>query len=205
MALSTFLRLGGRKQNSTTRQERQCRPGLAPLELRTVMDAAVLSVVANPTSLWPPNGRLVPVTVSGIIADDDGADIGAKFKVKDEYGTVQPRGPLDLSQNPDGTFSYSFTVMLEARRLGQDRDGRQYLIVVNAFDDDSTERGSTVVTVPHDQRKRGPVDHSGPHRKPNKSLPVDAPDDDGPGHSEDHWHRRRGKPGWGHHRDRGKG
>ena len=52
----------------------------------------------------------------------------------------------------DGT--YSFTVMLEASRLGQDLNGRQYQIVVSAQDKaGNPATASTIVTVPHDLGK----------------------------------------------------
>jgi hypothetical protein len=53
---------------------------------------------------------------------------------------------------PDG--SYSFIVNLEAKRSGQDRDGRRYTIVVSASDlSGNSTSTSVLVTVPHDQRK----------------------------------------------------
>lgn len=204
MALSTFLRLARRTCSTTARLKRKCRPGVNQLEARTVMHASVISVVATPTSLWPPNGRLVPVVVSGVIAEDDGVDLGATFQVNDEYGLVQPSGPVTLSENPDGTFSYAFTTLLKARRRGQDRDGRQYEIEVSAFDDHSDAQSSTFVTVPHDQRKHQAAGQPGLAQRRNRSLPAVVPGDQGndrPGHFDDgHLHGRRNKgqgSGWG--------
>jgi len=204
-----FLRLARRKAGSATRAKRQCRPDLTRLEARTVMHADVLSIAANPTSLWPPNGRLVPVTVSGVIADDDGFDIGATYQVRDEYGAVQPSGPVALSENPDGTFSYAFTVLLQASRRGQDRNGRQYQIVVDAFDNHSSDRAATVVTVPHDQGRRSGVGLPGPSRGRSRLLPIvvpvtpgdDGPDDDSGGGRGN----GRGNNGRGNGRGRGRG
>jgi hypothetical protein len=46
---------------------------------------------------------------------------------------------------------FSFAVPLEARRLGQDNDGRQFRIVVNASDKAGNQSSaSVVVVVPHD-------------------------------------------------------
>ncbi len=70
------------------------------------------------------------------------------YSVRDEYGQVQPQGSAAV--NADGT--YSFNVQLQASRAGQDRDGRQYTIVVvaqNGAGLNATQR--TFVTVPHDQ------------------------------------------------------
>jgi len=110
----------------------------------------VVNVSASPSSLWPPNGKMVSVTVSGTITDSlSGVNPStAAFAVVDEYGLVQPSGPVSLG--PGGT--YSFAVLLQASRNGNDKDGRQYTITVSA-DDFAGNLGlaATIVTVPHDQ------------------------------------------------------
>jgi hypothetical protein len=110
----------------------------------------VVNVSASPSRLWPPNGQMVPVTVFGSIADSlSGVDpSSATFAVVDEYGLIQPSGPVTVGSGG----SYSFTVSLQASRLDTDTDGRQYTITVRASDL-AGNRGSaaTVVTVPHDQ------------------------------------------------------
>ncbi len=110
----------------------------------------VVTIAAAPATLWPPNGNMVPVTISGSINDaTSGVDTGRlAFAVTDEYGIVQPSGSVTLA--PDG--SYSFTILLQASRRDDDFDGRQYTIVVSATDNaGNTGSASTVVTVPHDQ------------------------------------------------------
>ena len=110
----------------------------------------VVNVLANPSSLWPPNGKMVPVTVSGTITDNlSGVNPStAAFAVVDEYGSIQPSGPVSLG--PGG--SYSFTVSLQASRNGNDQDGRQYTITVSAKDfAGNLGSAATTVTVPHDQ------------------------------------------------------
>jgi hypothetical protein len=110
----------------------------------------VITMSATPTVLWPPNGRMVQVTISGTIADAGCAvDLhGASYSVHDEYGEVQPGGPIALSADD----SYTFTVMLQASRRGSDTDGRRYTIVVHA--EGSAGTGASVsrgVTVPHNR------------------------------------------------------
>jgi hypothetical protein len=112
-----------------------------------------LNVSARPSRLWPPNGKMVSVTVSGMITDSSsGVDpTTATFSVADEYGSVQPTGPVSLG--PGG--SYLFTILLEASRLGGDKNGRQYTITVSAEDlAGNPGSASTVVTVPHDEGNR---------------------------------------------------
>jgi probable HAF family extracellular repeat protein len=107
-----------------------------------------ITIMASPAELWPPNGKLIPVTVSGTILDSGvGVDpSAATFAVLDEYGVVHPTGPLTLQ--PNG--AYSFTVSLQASRRGSDADGRHYTITVSAKDLAGNPRVSTaVVVVPH--------------------------------------------------------
>ncbi len=113
----------------------------------------MITVSANPTTLWPPNGKMVPVTVSGTMTDNEPGGTGVNastvaYAVTDEYGQVQPKGGVTLKA--DG--SYSFIIQLQASRNGDDLDGRQYTITVSA-QDNAGNKGSaaTGVTVPHDQ------------------------------------------------------
>ncbi|UWZ83521.1 alpha-amylase family glycosyl hydrolase [Occallatibacter riparius] len=109
----------------------------------------VVRVSVSPPSLWPANGAMVPVTVSGFVTDSlSGVDPStASFAVVDEYGTVQPQGPVSLARGG----SYSFKVFLRASRNGNDLDGRKYAITVSARDNAGNLASSAaIVTVPHD-------------------------------------------------------
>jgi hypothetical protein len=108
----------------------------------------VMTVAPSPTTLWPPNGRLVTVTVSGSITDEPGSSgvqAGrAAYQVMDEYGQIQPSGSVTLV---DG--QYSFTMALQASRRGNDPDGRHYMIAVSATDmAGNSGAASATVTVP---------------------------------------------------------
>jgi glycosidase len=110
----------------------------------------VVNIAANPSTLWPPNGKMVAVSVSGTITDSlSGVNPStAAFAVTDEYGQVQPHGPVTLGTGG----SYSFSVQLQASRNGNDQDGRHYTITVSASDyAGNVGSGSAVVIVPHDQ------------------------------------------------------
>jgi probable HAF family extracellular repeat protein len=93
--------------------------------------------------IWPPNGRLVPITFTGTLA---GQVETAAFEVVDEYGRVQPSGPITAS---GGRFT--FTVHLEASRRGTDRDGRRYLVSAAATGGGHQARAVSEVLVPHSQ------------------------------------------------------
>jgi hypothetical protein len=107
-------------------------------------------VSATPETLWPPNGKLVPVTIVTTVTDaGSGVDPGTPtYTVEDEYGSVQPTGSLTLGA--DGR--YTATIPLQASRRGNDKDGRQYTITVSAHDLAGNEgSAATSVIVPHNQ------------------------------------------------------
>ena len=110
-------------------------------------------VTANaPGTLWPPNGRTVPVQVRGTITDA-GSGVNrssAKYAVTDEYGAVQPTGAITVAA--DGSFSVNVPVV--AARHDADFNGRKYTIVISAKDNAGNEgRTAVTVVVPHDQAK----------------------------------------------------
>lgn len=113
--------------------------------------APSITVAASPREIGPPNGKLVPVTISGVIADDVSGVSSATFAVVDEYGQAQPSGAVTLGA--DGR--YAVTVMLPAARNGNDKDGRLFTITVSATDavGNGGTRSTTAVVV-HDQGKR---------------------------------------------------
>ena len=123
---------------------------LASLAVNIDLTPPAVSVSANPSSLWPANGKMVPVTISGTMTDNlSGVDSStAAFNVVDEYGSIQPSGPVSLGAGG----SYSFTVSLKASRNGNDQDGRHYTITVSAQDlAGNPGSAATSVIVPHDQ------------------------------------------------------
>jgi hypothetical protein len=112
--------------------------------------APTITLSATPPSLWPPNGKIVPVTVSGKITNTSTGCTTktAAYAVRDEYGDVQPRGPVILGAGG----AYSFTVWLQASRLGTDLDGRLYTVTVGASNNaGKTGSKAGTVIVPHDQ------------------------------------------------------
>ncbi|HZO88112.1 MAG TPA: hypothetical protein VFB38_07200 [Chthonomonadaceae bacterium] len=121
------------------------------LTIRIDKTAPTITAAANPSQLWPPNGKMVAVTISGQMTDaGSGIDpTSAAFTVADSSGQIQPSG--SVSVRPDG--SYAFTIQLEARRSGKDKQGRTYTVTVQARDAcGNLGSASAVITVPHDQR-----------------------------------------------------
>jgi hypothetical protein len=119
------------------------------LTFKLDLTAPVVTANANPTTLWPPNHKFTPVTVTGSVADASGGlPSMVHYQVVDEYGQVQPSGTASVSSQGN----YSFVVNLQASRTGQDKDGRLYTIIVTAVDQaGNTGSARTFVVVPHDQ------------------------------------------------------
>jgi hypothetical protein len=142
----------------------------------------VVTASASPTSLWPPNHKMVSVHVTGTVTDASGGVPGSvSFHVVDEYGKVQPAGTATV----DANGNYSFNVSLQSSRLGQDKDGRQYRIIVTATDQaGNTGSAMSRVTVPHDQGHRGGGGGGTGHR--------------GNGGGGNHGHGNHGHGGHGH-------
>jgi hypothetical protein len=101
-------------------------------------------VSATPSTLKVQT-KLVVVTVAGKITNtSSGIDTG-RYAVIDEYGLVQAAGMVTIRS--DG--SYSVPVSLEAKRKGNDKDGRTYNITVRTSDRaGNSGANSTVVRVP---------------------------------------------------------
>jgi murein DD-endopeptidase MepM/ murein hydrolase activator NlpD len=101
-----------------------------------------VSIEASPTILWPPNGKIVDVTIVGSSLDD--YIYSTKFQVSDEYNQLEPQ--------IDG---FGQVIQLEAQRNGSDIDGRTYTIKVIAEDlARNTSLGQVVITVPHDEESK---------------------------------------------------
>lgn len=108
-----------------------------------------LRVMAMPTSLWPPNGKLVPITVSLSVKDD----YDSQPEVKLESITAnQPLADGDIAEAAVGTDDRQ--LRLAARRDGNNQAGRIYTLIYSAKDASGNKSTASVtVVVPHDQGK----------------------------------------------------
>ena len=113
--------------------------------------APSLSLAADPSVIWPPNGQTVNVTVSGEGADAVSGLSSVTYVVTDEYGA-----PLAIPARAlgGGSASWADSLAVEARRDGADADGRLYRVVATLSDAAGNTTTETVsVVVPHDRRK----------------------------------------------------
>lgn len=106
---------------------------------------------ASPSTIWPPNGSTVPVTINGTGADAVSGLSQVSYVVTDEYGMPLSIGTRVLSGT---SANWTESLAVEARRNGGDRDGRQYTIVATITDvAGRTSTATVTVVVLHDQRR----------------------------------------------------
>jgi hypothetical protein len=109
--------------------------------------APTISNTVTPALLWPPDGALVTVTVSGIASDLQSGVAMIKWAVVDEYRQVQPSGSIAATNGP-----FSFQIVLKRERRGSDKDGRHYTINVTAVDAAGNQTlGMPLIINVHDQ------------------------------------------------------
>ena len=105
---------------------------------------------ADPSTIWPPNGNMMPITLTGSGADAISGLAQVSYVVTDEYGTTLSIGTRSLS---GASANWLETLAIEARRNGDDPDGRLYTIVATITDvSGRTSTAETTVRVLHDRR-----------------------------------------------------
>lgn len=100
---------------------------------------------ASPAILWPPNGKLVPVSIQGV-TDPEGEQVTITIT------GIRQDEPLSRVGTPDASGIGTATARVRADRKGGG-DGRVYHLSFTAMDIDGASCSSTVtVCVPHDRR-----------------------------------------------------
>ncbi|MBM4039546.1 MAG: HYR domain-containing protein [Planctomycetes bacterium] len=120
----------------------------------TVVDTTppqVLSLSASPNVLWPPNNKMVSVTVDALVADL--CDEAPSYRIVSVSCNELVLHPGGKKGQADWVITGDHTVDLRAKRLGT-APGRIYTIHVEARDASGNVAAATVtVRVPHDQRR----------------------------------------------------
>jgi hypothetical protein len=99
-----------------------------------------ITITATPDVIWPPDHKMVPVTIAGGVNANGSIIKSVSISVSDEYGKYEYKN-----------LAFGSTVMLEAWRNGNDTDGRKYTIAVVVTDLwGGTTTKTATVTVPHD-------------------------------------------------------
>ena len=110
------------------------------------------SISAAPNVIWPPNHKMVPVTISVSVSDD--CDMNPSSQII-SVSTNEPENGLgDGDTAPDWEITGDLTVNLRAEHSGNG-SGRVYTITVGCTDNagNSSDRQVTVI-VPHDKKKK---------------------------------------------------
>jgi hypothetical protein len=114
-----------------------------------------VSAAVTPRVIWPPDGTVTPVTVSGQVGDAGSGVVRVEYWVVDEYRQFE----CGSASSPCGSVAvgasgaFSFTANVLADRRGNDKDGRVFTIWVRAIDAAANVRvidKPPVVTI-HDQ------------------------------------------------------
>jgi len=112
--------------------------------------APTVTLEATPSRIFPPNGKPVTVRLTGAGADAVSGLLEVSYVVTDEYG--MPLG-IPTRALSGGSASWLDTLIVEARRRGDDRDGRLYQVHATVKDAAGNTTTTTVdIIVPHDQR-----------------------------------------------------
>jgi formylglycine-generating enzyme required for sulfatase activity len=119
--------------------------------------APSLSPVPSMTILWPPNHKLVPVTIQANAFDNGGGTIVLDVNVTsselpdtDGDGNTIPDYYIDSVDNETGIIE----LRLRSERSGKG-DGRTYTITITATDESANQSVAVVeIIAPHDKRKK---------------------------------------------------
>ncbi|HEX9505405.1 MAG TPA: HYR domain-containing protein, partial [Acidimicrobiia bacterium] len=118
--------------------------------VRDTTAAALRSLGASPSVLWPPNHRMVPVTVTADVQDAVGV---AATRIVSVASSEAPDGKGGKT-GPDWQVTGDMTLLLRAQRDGGG-SGHVYTITVESRDAAGNVATAAVnVLVPHDQGKR---------------------------------------------------
>jgi uncharacterized lipoprotein YddW (UPF0748 family) len=112
--------------------------------------APTITLSANPSIIWPPNGKTVTVDIKGDATESISGLERVSYVVTDEYGSSLQIAPRSLSGN---IANWCENLAIEARREGDDSDGRVYQVVAIINDAaGNTATASVKIGVPHDRR-----------------------------------------------------
>jgi hypothetical protein len=111
----------------------------------------IVGVVPSQDQLWPPNGRLVPVTLAVDVTDN--CDSSVSCEIINVTSSEPVTGGADTT-SPDWVVTGPLTLSLRAERL-EAGPGRVYTVTVKCTDSSgNAATKSLTLTVPHDQGKR---------------------------------------------------
>ena len=120
----------------------------ATVSLKNINDPPTLvNPRASVACLWPPNHKMVPISILGVVDPDNNSTLRVTSVTQDEAtnGLGDGDTAIDAIINADGT------VLLRAERSGKG-NGRVYHIHFTASDLEGSVSGVVTVCVPHDKK-----------------------------------------------------
>jgi hypothetical protein len=121
----------------------------------TIVDTTppiIHNVSASPNNLWPPNHKMVPVTITCVC--EDICDIAPECRIVSIMCNQPVNGTGDGNTNPDWRIISDLTMELRAERAGSKKDDRIYTITVECTDASGNSTVATVaVIVSHNNSK----------------------------------------------------
>ncbi|HLX64807.1 MAG TPA: PKD domain-containing protein [Planctomycetota bacterium] len=118
------------------------------ITVNDVTPPVISGITANPATLWPPNHKMVSVTVMPNVTDN--CDPNPVCKII-SVTSNEPDTGNNKKFSPDFNITGNLTVDLRAERAGSG-SGRIYTLTIQCTDKSGNSSTSTVdVTVPHDQ------------------------------------------------------
>jgi len=131
-----------------------------------VIPPSVITISATPNVLWPPNHKMVPVTLS--VSTSDNCDPEPVCQIVSVSSNELDNAQGDGNTAPDWEITGDLTVNLRAERSGKGT-GRIYTITVRCTDEaGNTTEQQIVVTVPHDQGNKTQSNNTNKGKKPEK-------------------------------------
>lgn len=110
-----------------------------------IFPPTIWGLIAKPHILWPPNKKMILVTIRAFVTDDADPSPACRITEVESNESMSPSG--------DWKITGDMTLELRADREGK-RPGRIYTIGVECSDfSHNTANRSVHVVVPHDQRK----------------------------------------------------
>ncbi|MGZ5544833.1 MAG: FG-GAP repeat protein, partial [Limisphaerales bacterium] len=109
----------------------------------------IVSATASPNQLFPPNHKLVPVTIT---VNATGSFVSCVILGVRSNQPINGKG--DGNTSPDWIITGDLTLLLRAERAGNIKTDRVYTITILCADSfGNTARREVAVTVPHDNGK----------------------------------------------------
>ena len=131
-----------------------------------VIPPSVITISATPNVLWPPNHKMVPVTLS--VSTSDNCDPAPVCQIVAVSSNEPDNAQGDGNTAPDWEITGDLTLKLRAERSGKGTS-RVYTITVRCIDEarNATDQ-QVIVTVPHDQGNKTQSNNANKGKRPEK-------------------------------------